>query len=175
MGGSGSGWQGSSKTTVEDCLVLSAAKIQRDGFLRSCHRWWGSLTWRNTLTGEELSSIGFETDTGADRGWARLHYTRRGIDEPMDYRVTLTATPLPWGGMRWWFVCPLTTGGRSCTRRVGKLHLPPGGRYFGCRHCYGLTYTSCQESHKFDTVLASIGGPMGLTAKEVAKLLNTRR
>jgi len=31
---------------------------------------------------------------------------------------------------------------------VGKLYLPPGGKYFGCRHCYNLTYKSCQESDK---------------------------
>jgi hypothetical protein len=38
--------------------------------------------------------------------------------------------------------------GRPCQRRVGKLYLPPGGRYYGCRHCHALTYTSCQEHDK---------------------------
>jgi hypothetical protein len=28
---------------------------------------------------------------------------------------------------------------------VGKLYLPPGARYFGCRRCHELTYRSCQE------------------------------
>jgi hypothetical protein len=32
-----------------------------------------------------------------------------------------------------------------CDRRVAKLYLPPGGRYFGCRECYRLTYRSAQE------------------------------
>jgi hypothetical protein len=31
---------------------------------------------------------------------------------------------------------------------VGKLYLPPPARYFGCRHCHDLTYTSCQEHDK---------------------------
>jgi len=44
-----------------------------------------------------------------------------------------------------------------------------GGRYFGCRHCYNLTYTSCQESHKYDACLAAVGAPMGLSAREVGK------
>jgi len=48
------------------------------------------------------------------------------------YRVSLTTTPLPWGGLRWWFTCPLVVEGRSCGRRVGKLYLPPGRGYFGC-------------------------------------------
>jgi hypothetical protein len=42
----------------------------------------------------------------------------------------------------------LVVSGSPCYRRVGKLYLPPGGRYFGCRHCYDLTYTSCQEHDK---------------------------
>ncbi len=51
-------------------------------------------------------------------------------------------------GVRWWFVCPLVVNDRACQRRVGKLYLPGGGRYDGCRHCYDLTYTSSQESDK---------------------------
>jgi hypothetical protein len=31
---------------------------------------------------------------------------------------------------------------------VGKLYLPPHCRYFGCRHCHDLTYTSCQQHDK---------------------------
>jgi hypothetical protein len=31
---------------------------------------------------------------------------------------------------------------------VAKVYLPLGGRYYGCRHCHGLTYTSCQEHDK---------------------------
>ena len=38
--------------------------------------------------------------------------------------------------------------GHACNRRVAKLYLPPGGRYFGCRHCYRLTYRSVQEHDK---------------------------
>jgi hypothetical protein len=33
-------------------------------------------------------------------------------------------------------------------RRMGKRSLPPGDRYFGCRHCCELTYTSCQDRDK---------------------------
>jgi len=46
------------------------------------------------------------------------------------------------GGIRWWFICPLIVEGRACQERVRRLHLPPGGRYFGCRRCYNLTYES---------------------------------
>jgi hypothetical protein len=68
--------------------------------------------------------------------------------ESLDYRVRLTTTQPRFGGLRWWFVCPLGVNGRACSRRVGKLYLPPGRRYFGCRHCHGLTYTSAQTHDK---------------------------
>jgi hypothetical protein len=37
---------------------------------------------------------------------------------------------------------------RPSGRRVGKLYLPPSARYFGCRHCYDLTYNSVQQHDK---------------------------
>jgi hypothetical protein len=60
---------------------------------------------------------------------------------------------------------------KACGRRVGKVYLPNWGRYFGCRHCYGLTYASCQKSHKDDAFLRRMGAEMGLSAREAAKLL----
>jgi len=171
MGGSGSGWRGWSKTTVASCLVLSAAKLMRFGVLRSNVRCSGSVTWTNTDTGGETSSIGFAADTGPDFGSVRLHYTRTSTGEAMDYHVNLTTTPLPWGGRRWWFMCPLTVNGRYCGRRVGKLYLRPGRQYFGCRHCHNLTYTSCQESHKFDRLYALIGGQLGESPADVARMM----
>ena len=38
--------------------------------------------------------------------------------------------------------CPLTVDGIPCGRRVGTLYLPSGMSYFGCRHCYNLSYKS---------------------------------
>jgi len=74
------------------------------------------------------------------------HYTKEKTE--VDYRVELATTPCNFGGVRYWFICPLVVNGRACQRRVAKLYLPPGGRYFGCRHCYNLTYESCKEHDK---------------------------
>ncbi|MHC4354801.1 MAG: hypothetical protein ACYS0H_19035, partial [Planctomycetota bacterium] len=38
-----------------------------------------------------------------------------------------------------------TTNGVYCGRRVGTLYLVSGGKYFGCRHCYNLSYESRNE------------------------------
>ena len=41
------------------------------------------------------------------------------------------------------FRCPGIVNGLRCGRRVGKLF--SGGRYFLCRHCYSITYSSQSE------------------------------
>jgi hypothetical protein len=61
---------------------------------------------------------------------------------------------------------------------VGKLYLPPGGRYFGCRHCYNLTYTSCQESRKYDSAFRFLANDTGYdfaTVKRVMSRIGKRR
>ena len=155
MGGSGSTRWGNhvKKTTVEECRSLDLKDFYRKGALRWGVRWSGSSTWTNSLTGAKLASIGVALDTTDQaRPWLRLSYTitdrETGEKADYDYRVPLTFAPLPFGGGRWWVICPLVKEGQACGRRVGKLYLPPGGRYFGCRHCYDLTYRSCQESDR---------------------------
>ena len=54
--------------------------------------------------------------------------------------IRLDRTPLNYGGVRWWFICP------GCSRRVAHLHLPSRAYYFRCRHCYNLSYESAQSS-----------------------------
>ena len=58
--------------------------------------------------------------------------------------------------------------------RAGKLYLPPGGTYFGSRAAYGLTYTSCQESRKFDGLYRRLAAHMGIDAALVRDALEQR-
>ncbi len=142
MGGSGSTrWAyHSKKIQVEECVKLDLAKLKcwmRPGYS-------GSLNW---YIGERrLGTIGLQVLGTGRPTHMRLYYTitkqsKNKIE--CDYQVTFTSTPLPWGGNRNWFICPLI----GCHNRVRILYLPPGGRYFGCRKCYDLTYQSCQEQH----------------------------
>jgi hypothetical protein len=171
MGGYGSGRRWSKKATVEDGLTLSAGRLMRTGLLGPNRHQVGTVTWTNTTTGEKVATIGFDPNVWDEHGSARLHYTRDKTDA-VDYRVAVTSTPLPWGGKRrWWFACPLVVDGRACGRRCYKLYLPPGGRYFGCRRCHDLTYTSCQESHKHDRWAAMLGADLGLSVREVLGML----
>jgi hypothetical protein len=148
MGGYGSGrwrWH-SKKDIVEDCRILDVNRWTREGILRVGVQKFGGWRWCHHVTGEESSSIGYELNTTEMAfSWVRLYYTFTRTQEQVDYTVMLQTTPLYSGGIRWWFTCPLKADGRSCLRRISKLYLPPGGRYFGCRHCYNLTYQSAQE------------------------------
>jgi len=82
--------------------------------------------------------------------------------------------PRNFGGKRWWFHCPLIKDGQICNRRVGRLYLPSGGHYFGCRHCYDLTYPSCQNSHKYDGMYALLARNMGTTPEMVKRVLSEK-
>jgi hypothetical protein len=72
------------------------------------------------------------------------HETRDWRDErTVTYQVRLAWTVPPYGGRRWWFVCPRSH------RWVAKLYLPNGGHYFWSRKAYGLGY-GVQRETKLD-------------------------
>jgi hypothetical protein len=177
MGGQGSGsgshqwWRSRKKDTVEDCLTIDVNRWMREGILkagvvlRSC-----SATW--TSSDGQVSSISFDVDMlSTDRPSVRLEYscgaTATKEKEALDYRVYLTATRPRFGGLRWWFLCPIS----GCGRRVRTLHIAPGGRYFACRQCNDLTYTSCQESHKGDRLLRHMASNLGADFAEVQRIM----
>jgi hypothetical protein len=179
MGGAGSGnryhwWRWDKKTVVEDCLSLDANRWMREGILKKGVCTFGS--WRWTYRGGGGFSVDYEVETLPDAPpGVRLSYswvwTATKEPDSAAYRVHLTTTRLRFGGLRWWFVCPLTVNGIPCTRRVAKLCLPPGGRYFGCRHCHGLTYTSCQESRKYDRAFRFLARDTGYDFATVKRLM----
>jgi len=88
----------------------------------------------------------------------------------------ITATTQPnYGGFGWWFLCPIRDcSGRVCGRRVGKLYLPPGEAYFGCRECRGLTYQSRQEHRCGLGVLSLIAKRTGNKVEEVRSLMKRK-
>ena len=109
----------------------------------------GVITWRN-YAGEETASIGILVSTMNDDSYAKFFYTTTdrssGEQTKYDYKVRLTTTSCHFGSVRYWFICPLTINGNYCGRRVGTLYKAPGANYFGCRHCYDLSYESRNES-----------------------------
>ena len=145
-------WPYSNRSVVEDCRSIDINWLHRESRFQDSYS--GSIFWKNHF-GEKTSSLGYKLhiDFGEQpEGWIKLEYsfTNRGESgkDPVEIRIDIVTTPCNFGGYRYWFVCPLFASGEYCGRRVGKIYLPPGGRYYGCRHCYDLTYTSSQEHDK---------------------------
>jgi hypothetical protein len=101
----------------------------------------GTLTF--SQAGYRTGSIGYEIAMADDRGFMQLRYTSTvwdGEKRKHDYRIDLTATPQPFGGRRWWFICPKRGD------LVRKLYLPPGAFTFPSREAYRIGYRSQRES-----------------------------
>jgi hypothetical protein len=179
MGGSGSGnhyhwWRSSKKTVVEDCRSLDASRWMRESILKAGVWHSGGWVWfRDESRTERTSSIDYEVNTRSNPPWVRLRYTITRTKDDLDYSIQLVTTQPKFGGLRWWFICPLVVNDAPCRRRVGKLYLPPHSRYFACRHCHELTYTSCQESGKYNTLYRHIAADMGEDVATVRELLNS--
>jgi hypothetical protein len=134
-----------SKTTVEDCRSVSIAFLKKHGYF--CGYRSGRINWTNAM-GEQVGSIEVAVNI-ENRNYVRFSYTitnrYSGEKVDYDYEVGLTTTQCHFGGVRYWFICPLNKNSVPCRRRVGKLYR--AGKYFGCRHCYDLSYKSRNESH----------------------------
>jgi hypothetical protein len=169
MGGYGSGWKGPKTTTVEDCLCLSISAMLKknaliDGAITRGNWQWG---YDGPDPHAEIAYIANLVDP--DAAWLRLIYTARG--HPMDYRIEIVATQPTFGGRRWWFLCPVDRKDGGPPRRVTKLFRPPDGRYFGSRQAYGLTYTSCQESGKFNRLYRQLAEELGRDPASIKRVL----
>jgi hypothetical protein len=174
MGGYNSGrWSWHlKKTQAEECAKLTIFFLKP--YLQPGN--WSTVRW--SRGGQETGSISYRVLGDDHPTGLRLIYTigaKSGHPEDFNYLVSLTTTPLPWGGVRYWFECPL----QGCTRRVGCLYLPPGGKYFGCRHCYNLTYESRQEGSSSRSFFNSFAGEMqdvypGINGKDVRALLDDK-
>lgn len=124
-----------SKATVEASCDLTIFQLKR----------WGALAGNATTSVEWVASwngkksrIQVATDMTDDPS-VKLTYAitdGQGNKTDYDYSVTLTTTKCHFGGVRFWFVCPM------CSSCVGGLYLPPGAVRFSCRHCNNLSYWS---------------------------------
>ncbi|WP_281019927.1 hypothetical protein [Minwuia sp. IMCC3060] len=145
---------------VEDSLTLDLGLLLRQESIRPLRHVRGVLSWSSQRDGEVLATIGYESSLPEQGcGWLRLKY--RHNDLPKEYAIQITTTVPNYGGLRRWFVCPLSND------RAAKLYLPPGGTVFGSRNAYGLAYRSQSQSlpdriaEKAHSLRQKIGGEPG--------------
>jgi hypothetical protein len=141
----------SNRKTVEECMSIDIFWLNRNGYLNG-HK-VGLIDFIDNSG--RIGGLGIEVlvdKLDAERSYLRLIYLLKNgqtnEEYKYDYKVALVTTPCNYGGVRYWFICPLSVNGRSCNRRVAILYLPPGESYYGCRHCHNLTYRSRKEHSK---------------------------
>lgn len=136
MGGSGSGsyYRWDSKETTESQHRIDIRWLKAQGYLRTGY--FGTIFW--SFREEKTGSIGYHVESDC----IVLKYRRReggGDWESIEQRINFDWTPCNYGGHRTWFLCS------KCNRRVAVIY--GAGKYFLCRHCCNLTYSSQQEGH----------------------------
>jgi hypothetical protein len=139
----------SDRLTVEDCLAfdISVLKydLRRETAITRAYRW-------SDGDEKEIAKVGYKVIPSCENqpSSVLLRYALRNsqtqIQKPLAYFIATNTTPCNFGQRRYWFLCPLVRDGVPCQKRVRILYLPPGARYFGCRHCYTLSYES-QQTH----------------------------
>jgi hypothetical protein len=152
MGGYGSGRHGG-VATVSDALRLDLAHCLRSGMIVPGKTWAGTMQWsRNGKVTASLRYEAYLTDPHAS--WLRLQYKKGPSDGPKqiyDYCIRLEITRPNYGGVRWWFQCPVSN------RRAGVLYLPLyANGVFAARQVWRLVYPSQRLSPEDRAVQRSI-------------------
>ena len=167
MGGLGSGREAwVYNGIVEDSLQLDVNKLVTDRVISRYCQASGILSWKRSIF--STSSIGYETQCYIKNGYMRLIYKVSSLavgEQAINYTIDLFTTRPYFGSIRWWFVCP----NPDCDRMVAKLYQPPGATHFLCRTCHNLTYASCRESGKYDSLYKHMAAETGLSMKEVKR------
>ncbi len=140
-----------SKTVVEDTKTISMQFLKKHNYLQRGSR-GGQITWtRSGMWGEHKSSVGIHVVI-MNIMYLRIYYTQTDNHtqekKDFDYKVQIVTTPCNYGGVRYWFVCPLgnKNTGELCNRRIGTLY--KDGDWFGCRHCWNLTYEARNKNRR---------------------------
>ena len=150
MGGFGSGRYGGGPL-VEDGLTINLDKLRRDQLLVPGMYRRFDLSWSWVHSGETFATISATANAADERGWIKLEFTRRDRDtgeaEAVEQWIDLETIAQPFGGRRWFAVCPFT--GARCT----KLIMPAGATRFAARKAWRRIAYRCQREAPYDRAL----------------------
>src|SRR5438132_12723888 len=122
----------SNKKTAAGLLCIDMCKLKKLGYLVGFIL--SKLIWRCEAFEEDTDAVGVTISVSNSSGYMRLQYTRTNTSnqmEDLDYKIEIVATRCYYGGVRYWFLCPLEKDGKLCQKRVRILYL--GNNKFGCR------------------------------------------
>ena len=136
MGGYGSGRR-SNRWTTDDCLRINLSHLKQRGMLRRhCmtrrEQMWGQY-------GQTVAQLTLVSDVHCLQPSPRLTITGHAFDRVINCVIQLEEQPLPYGGERWYALCPRTG------RRSTALVLPPGRAQFASVSGWNVAYGSQRE------------------------------
>jgi hypothetical protein len=125
------------KFVGDECLVLSINDLlkQRTFIPGRCKR--SKLRW--VENGVVVGALSAESDL-RDHSHAYVVLQYWVEREQVCTTVKILTTCPYFGGVRWWFQCPITGA------RAAHLYLPPDSMFFASRTAHGITYLSCRRS-----------------------------
>jgi hypothetical protein len=134
------------KPIRESLLPISIYKFKEWGYLNEAYT-AGNIYWADAMGYKK--DVLFEINL-SDK-FFKLKYKVRPFGSGEEYqeieeKYKITSTPCNYGGKRYWFICPMTSNGKHCGKRVANLYIGSGSNYFACRHCYNMTYSSRNDS-----------------------------
>ena len=148
MGGYGSGRHGGGPT-VESSLVLDIDKLKRENLIAPRVHRHNVIRWNRGNT--NLAELIAVVDAHDEQGTMRLRYmftdNRTGACEKVHQRVELVTIPQPFGGRRWYALCPVTGA------RASKLYLPPRASRFAARGAWRRLGYQVQREADYDRSL----------------------
>ena len=136
MGGYGSGRR-SNRPTTDDCLRINLSSLKQFGMLRRHCMTRREQVW--SQYGQTTARLTLVTDVHCLEASPCLRITGRAFGKVINCVVWLEEQPLPYGGERWYALCPRT--GRRCTALV----LPPGQAHFASVKGWNVAYGSQRE------------------------------
>ncbi len=148
MGGIGSGRSGG-RPTVEGAVNLDLGRLRRSGAVQPGNVVRFSLDWTWGSVARPFARVTLEIEATDEAGELRvvslIRYDPIGhpYEAKTDQVIRLVTTPAPFGGRRWWMLCPFSG------RRVLKVHCPTGRDHFASRAYYRLGY-ACQRETRRD-------------------------
>jgi hypothetical protein len=136
MGGFGSGRR-SNRWTTDDCLRINLSNLKQRGMLQRHCMTRREQVW--SQYGETIADLTLVTDVHCLEPSPCLRITGRAFGKVINCVVQLDEYALPYGGERWYALCPMT--GRKCT----TLLLPPGCVQFASVSGWNVAYGSQRE------------------------------
>ena len=136
MGGYGSGRR-SNRWTTDDCLRINLSHLKQRGMLRR-----HCMTRREQMWGQDgqtVAQLTLVSDVHCLQPSPRLTITGHAFDRVINCVIQLEEQPLPYGGERWYALCPRTG------RRSTALVLPPGRAQFASVSGWNVAYGSQRE------------------------------